>query len=109
MAFCPRARIRASDVETWRVATWAVPFMAEVVIAVLVVTLWVLSKTAAFPWLERGWLLTGAGVTALASVVAAGYLMMSSSPRRRGLGLSVAASGFVAAVGATVVAFVFHQ
>ncbi len=106
--FTPHNRIRDAQVDTWRVATWAVPITTEIVIAVMIVILWLLSTTSAFPRLERGWLLTGVGLTALVSLSAAGFLMRSSS-WRRGLGLSVAASACIVTVGATVVAVVFHR
>jgi len=109
MEFSASNRIRDAQVETWRVATWAVPITVEIVIAVMIVILWLLSKTPAFPRLERGWLLTGAGLAALVSLAAAGFLMRASSSRRRGLGLSVAASACIVAVGATVDAVVFHR
>src|SRR5690625_5868569 len=56
----------------------SVPITVEIVIAVMIVILWLLSKTPAFPRLERGWLLTGAGLAALVSLAAAGFLMRRS-------------------------------
>ncbi|BBY55005.1 hypothetical protein H7J07_07530 [Mycobacterium koreense] len=102
-------RIADEQVDTWRVATWAVPITAEIVIAVMIGVLWLLATTSAFADLELGWLLTGAAITAGAAIAAAGYLTRAPSSWRRGLGLSVAASAGIVAVGATAIGVVFHR
>lgn len=104
----PIARLRDLDSRAWSTATWTTPFMVELVVGVMVIVLWLLSKTTYFSSLHRTWLLTGTVLTALASVLTSGLLLTSPSSRLRGVGLSVAGSSVVVLVGGIILAFFWY-
>lgn len=111
------ARLRDLDSRAWSAATWAAPFTVQVVLGAMFIVLWLIGKTPPFTSYnvethstaigERAWLLTGAAITALVSVLVSGLFLSSRSSRARVAGLSIAGSAAVVLVGAIVYAFWF--
>ncbi|WP_240631730.1 hypothetical protein [Mycobacterium colombiense] len=101
-------RVRDFDERAWRTATLSAPFVVQIVLGLLLTTMWVLGKapfTTEGGHSERTWMLTATAITTLVSLALGAAFVRSSSPRNRGLGLSVAASSVVVLVGGTVYAY----
>ncbi|BBY03526.1 hypothetical protein [Mycobacterium seoulense] len=75
----------------------------------LLVAMWLLGKwpfdTHSAYAGERGWMLTATVLTALASLLAGVAFLRSSSPRSRGLGISVVSCSAVVLAGGTIFAY----
>ncbi|OBH55879.1 hypothetical protein A5685_09605 [Mycobacterium colombiense] len=74
----------------------------------LVATMWVLGKgqfTTERGHTERSWMLVAAVITTLVSLALAAVLVQSSSPRNRGLALSIAGSSATVLIGGIVYAY----
>jgi hypothetical protein len=104
------ARLRDLDSRAWSTATWAVPFMFQLVSGTMFIALWLLGKAPYFMTHNaetggRAWLLTAAAVTALIWVPVSGLLLMSRSSRVRGIGMGVAGSVAIVLIGTIVFAF----
>lgn len=102
-------RVRDLDARVWRTATWSAPFVVQVELGLLLTAIWTLGKWP-FPTHsayggERTWMLTAAVVTTLTSLVFSAVLLQSSSPRHRGLSLSIAGSSVVVLIGGTAYAY----
>ncbi|MEB4209207.1 hypothetical protein [Mycobacterium sp. 94-17] len=95
------------DERAWRTATWSAPFVVQIVLGLLLITMWLLGKafTTESGSSERTWMLTATAITTLVSLTFGAELMQSPSPRNRGLGLSVAASSAVVLAGAGIFAY----
>lgn len=93
------ARLRGLDSGTWRTATWLAPLTTQVVLALLIVTSWLLGKwfpgTGPVPLL----LVSAAAVLSLC-VVAVIVLARSATSRAQGVALSIAGAYTVVLVGA---------
>jgi hypothetical protein len=101
-------RVRDLDTQTWRTATLSAPFVVQIVLGFLLLAVWALGnglfKTES-GHSERVLLLTATLITTLTSLVFSVVLLMSPSPRRRGLSLSLAGSSAVVLVGGTIYAY----
>ncbi|BBY28069.1 hypothetical protein [Mycolicibacterium sediminis] len=93
--------LRDLDDDAWRWATWATPFVVQVVLGVGLTVSWVLGRP---PFLVIGAVqIAIAAVTALlVSAVLAVLLVRSRSSRLHGLAVSLAGSCVVVAIGASV-------
>lgn len=101
-------RVRDLDARAWRTATLSAPFVVQIVLGLLLATMWLLGKgpfTTASGHSERGWMLTSVAITTAVSLAVAAVLLPSMSPRNRGLSLSIAASSAVVLIGGTVYAY----
>lgn len=83
------AGIRELDADGWRLATWSAPVAMQVALG-----LWAFIAWASYHWR----ILSSAGVfwtiaTVAALVVTGALLLSGKSPRRRGFGLAIIASG----------------
>lgn len=103
------ARSNYLDAAAWRTATWSAPLVVQLALAALLLAMWLLGKwpfeTHSAHAGERAWMLTSTVVAASVSLVIGVAFLRSSSPRNRGLGLSVAASAVVIIVGGTIYAY----
>lgn len=94
------ARLNGLDSRVWSTATWSSPFTTQLVLALVIVTSWLLGR-----WLPG----TGAVVLFVAGAavtfVLCAVLTKSASSRARGLALSVAGSFVVVLVGGFVYGF----
>lgn len=101
-------RVRDLDAGAWRVATLSAPFVVQIVLGLLLATMWVLGKG---PFMterghsERSWMLVAAAITTLVSLAVAAALVKSPSSRNRGLALSVAGSSATVLIGGIVYAY----
>lgn len=94
------------DEQAWRTATWAVPFIVQIVVALNFMILWLLGKASCFAnEHERAWFLTGTAITVLVTSPIAGFLLRSHSSRVRGVALAIGASSAIMAIGAIVYGF----
>ncbi|UJL30994.1 hypothetical protein HZU38_11610 [Mycolicibacterium vanbaalenii] len=93
------AHLRGLNSRTWRTATWLAPLTTQVVLALLIVTSWLLGKwfpgTGPVPLL----LVSAAAVLSLC-VVAVIVLARSATSRAQGVALSIAGAYTVVLVGA---------
>lgn len=101
-------RLRDLDPQAWRTATLSAPFVVQIVLGVLLATMWALGKglfTTESGHGERGWMLTAAVLTTLVSLALAAALLHSPKPRDHGLALSIAGSSAVVLVGGIAYAY----
>lgn len=101
-------RGRELDARAWRTATLSAPFVVQIVLGLLLATMWLLGKgpfTTSSGHSERGWMLTSVAITTAVSLTVAAVLLPSLSPSKRGLSLSVAASSAVVLIGGIVYAY----
>ena len=97
---------REFSADTWRTATRTLPFTLQIPTLLLMLSGWLLGK-----WVftgdgsEQGLVLTAVLVATAISAAIGATLIRSTSARRQGVGLSLAASsGMVRAVGAGIAA-----
>lgn len=101
-------RISDLDAGAWRTATLSTPFVVQIALGLELLAMWALGKgafTTESGRSERAWMLAATVITTLVALGASVLLLRSSSPRNRGLGLSVAASAVVIIVGGTIYAY----
>ncbi|MGD1283461.1 hypothetical protein ACKUUI_22125 [Mycobacterium seoulense] len=101
-------RVGDFDGPDWRTATLSVPFVVQIVVGVLLATMWTLGKglfTTESGHGERGWMLTAAVITTLVCLTLAAALFRTPSPRNRGLALGIAGSSSVVLIGGIVYAY----
>jgi hypothetical protein len=104
------AHLRDLDSSVWSTATWAAPFIVQLVLGATIIALCLSGKVP--PYLTNSsysggpvWFLTVPAVTALVSVPISGLLLRSRSSRVRGIALSIAGSAAIVLIGAIVFAF----
>ena len=96
MAFIPRPRDVAP--RAWAVATWAVPFVTQILLAVAIAASWLLGKV--FVGAPGAMLfLASAAVVLVVSAATAAVFLRSASPRAQGLALGIAGSYAVVLIG----------
>jgi uncharacterized membrane protein len=95
-------RLRGLDNHTWRTATWLTPFVAPVLLGVMIAILWLLGKLPAFEVHERPWFLTGVVGTVIASLAISMGLLTSPSSQFRAVALSIAGSSAIVLVGSFI-------
>lgn len=102
MAYISRAR--DVDARAWSSATWATPFVTQLLLALVVATSWLCGKVFVD---VHGVLqfLSAAAVVLLVSAITCGALLRSASSRARGVALSVAGSYVVVFLGGIVYGF----
>ncbi len=97
------------DAHDWRTATWSAPFVVQLILALLLVAMWLLGKwpfdTHSAYAGERAWMLTAAVLTTLVSLLIGAVFLRSTSPRSRGLGISILSCSAVVLAGATTFAY----
>ena len=101
-------RARNLDAGAWRVATVSTPFVVQIILGLLLATMWVLGKgpfTTERGHTERTWALVAAVITTLVSLALAAVLGWSPSPRNRGLALSIVGSSGSVLIGAIIYAY----
>ncbi len=103
-------RFPKMDSRAWSTATWAVPFVVQLVLGTMFIALWLLGKVPPFVTHsayggERIWFLAAAAVAVLVSVAVGGWLLTSRSLRVLGVAVSVAGSAVVVLVGTVVFGF----
>lgn len=93
------ARLRDVDSQYWSTATWATPFITQVVLAVGIVAAWLVGKR-----LHNGLVvfLISTAITALIAAATAALLLRSASPRARGVALSILGTSAIVFVGGLV-------
>ncbi|MGE0219523.1 hypothetical protein [Mycolicibacterium sp.] len=97
-------RLRDAGSRTWSAATWSAPLLSNLVLAVLIVTSWLLGRVyPAFGPL--GLFLVSAAAVFLVCAVAVVALVRSASPRADGIALGVIGSYAVVFVGGFVYGF----
>jgi hypothetical protein len=104
------ARLRDLDSRAWSTATWAAPFIIQLVLAAMIIVLCLSGKVP--PYVTNSsysggpaWFLAIAAVTTLVSVPISGLLLRSRSSRVRGMALSVMGSAAIVLIGAIAYAF----
>lgn len=97
----PDSQTPAPDGVVWSTATWAVPFVVQIVLSVLIATSWAAGKMLAD---IHGMLqfAIGAAVTLCLTAGVGGALFTSQSLRARGVAVSVFGSFVVTLVGGLV-------
>ena len=98
------ARLNELDPRVWSTATWSAPLMTNLVLAVVIVTSWLLGKLLPGSGAVLLFLLSAAAVLLLCAVLTT-LLARSTSARARGIALSVAGSYAVVLVGGLVYGF----
>ncbi|BCZ21634.1 hypothetical protein MYSE111917_06520 [Mycobacterium senriense] len=101
-------RVRDLDATTWRTATLSTPFVVQIVLGLLLATMWVLGKgifATERGHTERSWMLLAAAITTVVSLAVAAALWQSPRPRNRGLALSIAGSSATVLIGGIVYAY----
>lgn len=102
-------RVNFLDAPAWRTATWSAPFVVQLILGILLVTMWLLGKwpfdTHSAYAGERAWMLTATVLTTLASLLIGAAFLRSSSPRNRGLGISILSCSAVVLAGGAVFAY----
>ncbi|SRR5689334_9536886 len=102
-------RVRDLDAAAWRVATLSAPFVVQIVLGLLLATMWLLGKwpfeTHSAYAGERAWMLASTGVTALTALLISVAFLSFPSPRNRGLALSIAGSSATVLIGGIVYAY----
>ncbi|WP_232078435.1 hypothetical protein [Mycobacterium paraseoulense] len=96
------------DARAWRTATLSAPFIVQIVLGLLLATIWALGKapfTTESGHGERGWVLTGVVITTLVCLVLAAALLRSSAQRNLGLALSLAGTSVAVLIGGSVYAY----
>jgi hypothetical protein len=92
------SRVRDLSSTAWASATWATPFVTQILLAMVIACSWLLGKV--FVGAHGGLLfLFGAAAVLIPSGLAAIALRRSASPRANGLALSIAGSYSVVLVG----------
>lgn len=102
------AILRNLDSASWRTATWAAPFAAQLVLGIVIVVYWRLGKSP-FELREYPALLAGAAVALLLSAVVMFPLLKSRSPRHHALALAIVGSNVVVLVGGILFGWVYFQ
>jgi hypothetical protein len=98
------ARLNSVGSRAWSIATWSAPFVTQLVLALVVVTSWLLGKW--HPGTNGAILfLVSSAVVFLMGAVLCAALARSASARARGLALSMAGSFAVVLVGGLVYGF----
>lgn len=101
-------RVRDLDARAWRTATLSAPFIVQIVLGLLLATMWALGKgvfTTESGHGERGLVLTAVVITTLVCLALAAALLRSSAPRNRALALSIAGSSAAVVIGGIVYAY----
>lgn len=91
-------RLHGTDGAVWSTATWAAPFVVQIVLGVLVAASWAAGKMLADTHGLRQFVI-GAAVTLVLAAAVAGALFKSQSPRARGVAVSVFGSFVVTLIG----------
>jgi hypothetical protein len=108
-AVSPTAAAARLDERAWSAATRSAPITIQLVLGVLLITMWLLGKSSFLAHDtragERATLLVAIGITALIGLLAGGALVTRGSSTARGIGLSVAASAAVVLIGGAGYAF----
>ncbi|BBY17725.1 hypothetical protein MLIT_33170 [Mycolicibacterium litorale] len=94
-------RLNNLDSRAWSTATWSAPFVTQLVLALVIVTSWLLGKWHPGTNGAILFLISAAVVFVLGAVLCAA-LTRSASARARGLALSLAGSFAVVLVGGLV-------
>ena len=92
---------RSRNERVWRTATWAAPFVIQIILGVAIAISWLLGKY----WSNLhgvGQFAVGAGATVLLSAAVSAALFARRSPAAQGIAISVVGSCLVAAVGAVI-------
>ena len=100
----PSFRLRVEDAQVWRTATWAAPFVIQLVLGVAVGITWVLGRNPSNLHGIRQYALGAVGTLALTVIVSCA-LFVRESARARGVAISIAGSFVVALIGAIVYGF----
>jgi hypothetical protein len=96
--------MRDSDTSLWSAATWAAPFVVQIVVGIAI----------AFSWLAGRYLpevhgfaqyLSGAAATLVFAAAVGGLLLVSTSPRGRGIAISIFGSLAVTLIGGLLYGF----
>ena len=93
-------RLGSLDSRAWATATWSAPLITQLILAALIASAWLLGKWFPGPALPL-FAVSAIGVLVLCAA-ATFILMRSTSPRARGVAVSVAGSYVVVLVGAAV-------
>jgi hypothetical protein len=98
------ARLNQLDSRAWRTATWLAPVLTQLLLALVIVTSWLVGKW--FPGTRAVVLfLVGAAVTSVLCAGAAAALFRSTSSRAQGIALSLGGCFAVVLVGGLVYGF----
>ncbi|KUI34683.1 hypothetical protein AU195_09170 [Mycobacterium sp. IS-1496] len=98
------ARLNDVDYRTWSTATWSAPFITQLVLALVIVTSWLLGRW--FPGTAPVVLfVVSSGAVFLLCAVLFTLLIKLASSRARGVALSVAGSFAVVLTGGLVYGF----
>ncbi|ABK66371.1 conserved hypothetical protein [Mycobacterium avium 104] len=97
------------DAEAWRIATVSAPFVVQGVLALLMLTLWLLGegpfKTHSAYAGERAWMVTASLIASAVSLSISVPLAWTPSSRRRGISLSLAGCSALVLVGGVLYAY----
>jgi hypothetical protein len=97
-------RLRNFDDDVWRIATWAAPFIIQVVLGVAIAISWLLGKYISN---LHGFAQYASGTvtTLLLSAAVSAPLFMSNSPRAQGVAISIVGSLVVSVIGGVLYGF----
>jgi hypothetical protein len=104
----PSTRARLFDPRAWPTATVSAPFVVQGVVGLLIVNMWLLGKglfATERGHSERAWMLAATIVTTVICFLVSGALLRSSSPRYRGLSVSIAGCSLLVLIGGNIFAF----
>lgn len=94
-------RLRESDRQIWTAATWAAPFVVQIVVGVAIAATWMVGRYGPDVHGFSQYVI-GVSVMLLVAVVVGGPLLASRSPRAKGLAVSVFGASGITIVGGVV-------
>ena len=95
--------------DTWRIATWSVPLVFQMVLALFLSTTWVAGKWVLVGDTHRTIMAAGAATSAVVALVIGIALFKAESSRSHGVGLAVAGSAAAVLIGWMVAAFWIYE
>lgn len=98
------SRVNDLDARAWAAATWAVPFVTQVLLILAIGVSWLFGKLFVDAH-DALLFLAGAAVVLVISAATTAALLRSSSPRAKGLGLAVAGAYVVVLIGGLIYGF----
>jgi hypothetical protein len=93
------ARLRDLDSHSWVIASWSAPFVAPLLVDMLMVTFWLLGKWSRYGFSEFPLFVSAVIVETAVLMAVATLMLMSRSSAVRGLSVCIAGTSTILLVG----------